>query len=266
LQKEIHDIVIIGAGCVGCSVAQRLSKYQLDVVILEKESDVSQGASKANSGIIHTGYFTKEGSLKQKMNLEGYKMFDELCDVIGVDVDRIGALFCATNEKETSILKQEYEKSKKREISVEFFDDKKKIQELEPQLLDTIISVLHYPEAGIIVPFELCIGLAEHAVMNGVQLKLSWEVGFIKKEGEVFHIHSKMNEIIYARTIINAAGIYSDKIAQMVGINDYHIVPRRGEYILFDRDTMPLKKILFPTPTPETKGIVIPLLIFDYLQ
>src|SRR6056297_255912 len=171
-ETKPYDIAIIGAGCVGTSVAQRLANYQVNTVLIEKESDVSMGATKANSGIIHTGYFTSEGSMKEKMNLKGYPMFDEICEQVGVDFDRIGALFCAVDEKESQVLKNEYKKSTDRGVNVEFIEDKEKIQELEPQLTDDVCCVLHYPDAGIIVPFELCVGLTEHAVVNGVDLKL----------------------------------------------------------------------------------------------
>ncbi len=256
-EKNSYDIAIIGAGITGCAVAQRLARYQVDVVMIEKEADVSDGATKANSGIIHAGYFTTEGSMKEKMCLEGYLMFEDVCKDIGVDLKRTGALFCSVDDKKTQVLETELEKSKKKGIRVELIKDKKKIQEMEPQISDNVCAVLHYPDAGIIVPFELAVGLAEHAVINGVNLKLNWEVGFIHRKGDIFQIHSVDNRTIEAKTIINCAGIYSDKIAQMIGISQYHITPRRGEYVLFDRDSMPLKKVLFPTPTPESKGILV---------
>src|SRR6056297_1772969 len=163
-ETKPYDIAIIGAGCVGTSVAQRLANYQVNTVLIEKESDVSMGATKANSGIIHTGYFTSEGSMKEKMNLKGYPMFEKVCDEIGVNFSRLGAMFCAVNEKEMAILENEYGKSKARGVNVEFVKDQKKVQSLEPQLNDKVCGALHYPDAGIIVPFELCVGLAEHAV------------------------------------------------------------------------------------------------------
>jgi glycerol-3-phosphate dehydrogenase len=254
---EIFDIAIIGAGVVGCAIAQHLAKYDVKIALLEKEADVCMGASKANSGIIHTGYFTK-GPMKEEMNLKGAPLFDEVCPQIGVDYDRIGAIFCATDEEELKILKNELKTCESRNIPVELIEEQAKIQEMEPQLNDKVIAVLHFPTAGIIIPFELAVGLAEHAVMNGVHLMLDYEVAIIKREHGMFTISDSMgNKKIETKTVINAAGIYSDKIAKMVGVEDFIITPRRGEYILFDKNSLKFNKIIFPTPSLQSKGIVI---------
>ena len=253
----IYDIAIIGAGCVGTAIAQRLSKHDLKIALLEKEADVSMGATKANSGIIHAPYML-HGKMKEEMNMKGWMMFEEVCAEIGVEFSRPGAVFCATNDEELHVLENELELCKKRGgFEVELIRDKTRIQEIEPQLNDNVFAVLYFPKAGIIIPFELAVGLAEHAVMNGVDLLLSYEVAFIKKQDDIFAIHSKEGDLIQAKTVVNAAGVYSDKIARMVGIEDFTIIPRRGEYILFDKNSLPLKTIIFPTPTLESKGIVI---------
>ncbi|QEE15910.1 NAD(P)/FAD-dependent oxidoreductase [Promethearchaeum syntrophicum] len=256
---KVYDVAIIGSGCVGSAIAQRLSKYNLKVALIDKEADVCMGASKANSGIIHQGYFTTKGSLKEKLCLRGNELFEDICPKIGVGFERIGAIFCATSKIELETLQSELIKSQNRGVDVELITDLKLIHEMEPQLNENIIAILHFPRAGIIIPFELTIALAEHAVINGVDLFLEYEVGFIKKkkQNENFEIHSAKGRKIEAKTIINAAGIYSDKIARMVGLEEFIIIPRRGEYILFDKDSLPLNKIIFPTPTPASKGIVI---------
>lgn len=259
MNPKLYDIAIIGAGCVGSAIAQRLSKYDINIILIEKESDVSMGATKANSGIIHQGYFTTKGSLKEKLCLRGNELIDEIGPKIGVEYERIGAIFCATDKIERETLEGEYIKSQNRGVKVELITDLKRIHEIEPQLNDNVITILHFPRAGIIIPFELTIALAEHAILNGIELLLEFEVGFIKKDtkNDVFEIHSDNGRKIKTKTIINSAGIYSDKIARMVGLEDFIIIPRRGEYILFDKDSLPLKKIIFPTPTPASKGIVI---------
>ncbi|MCK5346174.1 MAG: FAD-dependent oxidoreductase, partial [Candidatus Heimdallarchaeota archaeon] len=171
-----YDIAIIGAGCVGAAIAQRLAKYKCKVALVEKESDVSMGTSKANSGLMHQGYFTKHGSLKESMCLRGNELFDEICPQIDVSFDRIGSIFCATNEKEILTLQGEYEESIARGVQVELITDKDKLKDLEPHINESVIAGLHFPKAGIITPWELTIGLAEHAVINGVDLLLEFEV------------------------------------------------------------------------------------------
>ena len=251
------DIAIIGAGCVGSAIAQRLAKYSVSITLIEKEDDVAMGSTKANSGIIHAGYFMEDGSMKEKMNLLGYMMFDEVCPQIGVDFIRPGATFCATNEEELETLRCESEVADRRNVPHEFIDDNDRIHELEPALGDNILAVLFYPTAGVIVPFELTIGLAEHAIMNGTSLLLGFEVINITRNDDLFTIESQDGISIQAKTVINAAGVNSDKIANMVGLDDFYIIPRRGEYILFDKNAIPVKTIIFPTPTMASKGILV---------
>jgi len=226
-----YDIAIIGAGCVGAAIAQRLCKYKLKIALIEKDSDVSMGASKANSGIIHTGYFVPVGSNKEKYNLRGCTMFEEVCEKIGVEVGRPGAVFCAINDEQIAVLKEELELDQKRGIPIEYIDDKTKIHQIEPELGNNVQAILHFPTAGVIVPFELVVGLAEHAIMNGVQLYLNTEVTAIDKKENCFTIKTNDGKEIVSKTVVNAAGLYSDKIANMVGLNTFKIIPRRGEYI-----------------------------------
>ncbi len=191
------------------------------------------------------------------MNLLGYMMFDEVCPQIGVDFIRPGATFCATNEEELETLRCESEVADRRNVPHEFIDDNDRIHELEPALGDNILAVLFYPTAGVIVPFELTIGLAEHAIMNGTSLLLGFEVINITRNDDLFTIESQDGISIQAKTVINAAGVNSDKIANMVGLDDFYIIPRRGEYILFDKNAIPVKTIIFPTPTMASKGILV---------
>ena len=257
MTKQPYDIAIIGGGVVGGAIAQRLSKYQLSIALIEKEEDVAMGTSKANSGIIHQGYFTTKGSLKEKLSLRSNTLFDEICPKIDVDFKRIGAIFCATNEKELKTLEGELKESQDRGVQVQLIQDPQKIHELEPQLNDSVIAVLHFPKAGIITPWELTIGLVEHSIMNGLQVYLGFEVAYIKREKQIYQINSVKGDVIQARTVINAAGLYADTIAKMIGDDSFNIFPRRGEYIMFDKNSMPLQKIIFPTPNVVSKGIVV---------
>jgi len=146
--SKLYDIAIIGAGCVGSAIAQRLSKYNINTILIDKESDVSMGATKANSGIIHQGYFTTKGSLKEKLCLRGNELIDEIGPKIGVEYERIGAIFCATNKVERETLESEFTKSQNRGVKVELITDLDKIHEIEPQLNDNVITILHFPRAG----------------------------------------------------------------------------------------------------------------------
>ncbi|MCF2141500.1 MAG: NAD(P)/FAD-dependent oxidoreductase [Candidatus Lokiarchaeota archaeon] len=257
MSKQPYDIAIIGGGVIGAAIAQRLAKYQLSLVLIEKEEDVAMGTSKANSGIIHQGYFTTKGSLKESLSLRSNKLFDEVCPQLDVEFKRIGAIFCATNEKELKTLEGEFKESRERNVAVELVQDRDRIQEIEPQLNDQVIAVLHFPNAGIITPWELTIAMVEHSIINGLKLHLGFEVAYIKREKQIFQINSVKGQKIEAKTIINAAGVYSDSIAKMIGDDSFNIIPRRGEYIMFDKNSLQLNKIIFPTPNVVSKGIVV---------
>ncbi len=251
------DIGIIGGGCIGCAIAQRLCKYDLKIALIEKEADVAMGTTKANSGIIHQGYFTTKNSLKEHLSIRGNLLLDELCPKLKVNMKRIGSLFCATSENEIKTLKGEFSKCIERKIEVEFISEKGQLKEIEPSLKENVIAGLHFPKAGIILPWELTIALAELSILNGVQLFLNFEVGFIKKKDDYFILNSTSGQKIQIKTIINAAGLFSDKIAQMIGDHSFDIIPRKGEYIMFDKNSLSINKILFPCPTLLSKGIVV---------
>ena len=252
-----YDIAIIGAGCVGTAIAQRLARYDLKVLVLEKEEDVAMGATKANSGIIHAGYAQADGSLKAKLNVIGAKMFDDVCPKIGVEYKRIGSLMCAKDEHGLKILMKEKAQGERRGVKVELIVDRNKIKDMEPNIADDVIAVLYAPEAGIIIPFELAVGLAEHAVMNGVEFKFNFKVvGIEKKSDDLFVVKSEKGEHVESKCVINCAGLYSDKISEMMGLNYFKIVPRKGEYVLLDKNVIEIRHVLFPTPYISKTGTI----------
>ncbi len=251
------DIAIIGAGCVGTAIAQRLAKYELKVIVLEKEEDVAMGATKANSGIIHAGYAQADGSLKAKLNVIGAKMFDDVCPKIGVEYKRIGSMMCAKDEHGLKILMKEKAQGERRGVKVELIVDRNKIKDMEPNIADDVIAVLYAPEAGIIIPFELAVGLAEHAVMNGIEFRFNFKVVAIEqKGGDGFAIKSENGEIIESKNVINCAGLYSDQVSKMVGLDYFKIVPRKGEYVLLDKNVIEIRHVLFPTPYISKTGSI----------
>ena len=252
-----YDLAIIGAGCVGTAIAQRLCKYHLKILVLEKEEDVSMGTTKANSGIIHAGYAAPNGSLKAEMNVKGNAMFDEVCNNIEVEFKRVGSFVCAMDEKGLATIKKEKELGEKRGVKVEIIDDKAKIKAMEPNISEDVIAVLYAPSAGIIIPFELAVGLAEHSVLNGVEYKFNFKVNEIENPSEnLFIIKSESGEKIESKNVINCAGVFSDKISGMVGLNYFKILPRRGEYVLLDKNVIEIRHILFPTPFVSKTGQV----------
>ncbi|WP_461207712.1 FAD-dependent oxidoreductase [Clostridium sp. DL1XJH146] len=259
----MYDIAIIGAGVIGCGIARELSRYNLRILLLEKENDVSQGASKANSGIVHGGYDAKHGTKKGYFSRKGNRMYEKLNKELNFGYLECGSLVLAFDDDEIKTLYKIMENGIKNGVDDLKIIDKDEILELEPHVNKDVKGALYCPTAGITSPYELTIAFAENAIENGVELRLKSEVISIDKNEDAFKIIiNKMvtgkTEEIKAKYVINCAGAYSDKIANMVGINDFYIIPRRGEYILLNKNQGHFaNSVLFQTPTEKGKGILV---------
>lgn len=258
----MYDIVIIGAGVIGTIIARELSRYKLNIAILEKENDVSCGASKANSGIIHGGYDAKHGTIKAIMSRRGNQMYDKLNSELNFGLDRIGSLVLGYNKDDLLKLEKLMKNGIKNGVSdlkIIYADE---IKNLEPNINESVYCALYCPSAGIVSPYEVTIALAENAVLNGVKLFLNEEVKKINlikdnKKHDFFSIKSS-NKKFESKYIINCAGVYSDKIANMIGLNDFYIIPRKGEYMVFEKYYGDIAKhVLFQVPSEKGKGVLV---------
>lgn len=261
----MYDVIIIGAGVIGSSIARNLSKYKLNVLVLEKENDVGDGASCANSAIIHSGYDPKPGSLKAKLNVLGNKMFDEICRDLDVEFKRIGSITIANSDEEIKTLEDLALRAKENGVEVEILDHNT-LKELEPNITDKALKGLLAKSAGIINPFEYVVALMENAIDNGVSLHLSEEVIGIKKLNNGYEvITSKAN--YQTNYVINATGVYGDKVNEMVNPKSFTIRPRRGEYYVLDHfDNNYVKHVLFNVPSTKGKGVLVsPTTHYNYL-
>lgn len=253
----MYDVIIIGAGVIGASIARELSRYNLKVALLEKEDDVTTGASKANSGIVHGGYAAKYGTLKGQLCAKGNKMFQKLEGELNFGYRQTGALvigFSEEDEKRITVLYENGLKIGSNDLEIIRGD---KLRQIEPYLNSAVTVALYAKSVGVTSPYELTIALTENAITNGVELKLSSEVISIEKLKEKFIVHTN-DEQIEARYIVNSAGLYSDNVASMVGINDFKVIPKRGQYILLGKDQAHLvNSVIFQVPTDIGKGILV---------
>lgn len=261
----MYDIIIIGAGVNGACIARNLSKYQLNVLVIEKNGDVGDGTSCANSAIIHAGYDPHPGTLKAELNVLGNQMYDELCKDLDVEFERNGALTIATNEEEMQGLYHLLENAKANNVKVELID-KEKLFELEPHVTKKAIGALHAPTSGIINPFELCVALMENAMDNGVQLNLNEKVIEVISENNTYLVKTDCGEY-KCKMVINCAGLFGDEIQNFVCDEKVEILPRKGEYYLLDHfaDGF-VKHTLFSVPSSKGKGVLVsPTTSGDYL-
>lgn len=252
----MYDIIIIGGGVVGCALARTLSKYDVKIALLEAEGDVSLGASKANSGIVHGGYAGKYGTMKGKFCIRGNQMFPQLEAELNFGFKPIGGVMLAFEEDDFKIIEKEIENGKKVGQTDMVIRSREEMIELLPHINKEVLGGMEVPSIGITSPYEYAIALAENAVANGVELMLNTKVTNIQKQDQGLLIESDQGNYL-AKVIINAAGRNSGFIAGYVG-DEVTIKPRKGQYILLGKDQAHLaEKVIFQTPGPKGKGILV---------
>jgi glycerol-3-phosphate dehydrogenase len=253
----MYDVCVIGAGVVGMNIARELSRYKLRVCVLEKETDVSCGCSKANSGIVHGGYSDEPGSLKAELCVAGNRLYKQLDAELCFGYRQTGSMVLAFREDDIAKLEQLYRQGLQNGVQGLAIISGKQAREREPYLSQEVKAALYCENAGVTSPYEFVIALAENAVENGVELRLNTEVTAIRPFAAGFTITTGAGELA-ASYVVNAAGVYSDSIAGMVGIDDFRITPRRGQYLLLDKDQNYLvKSVIFQVPTELGKGILV---------
>lgn len=252
----MYDVSIIGAGIVGTSIARELSKYKLKTIIIEKDNDVANGTTKANSAIVHSGYDAKPGTNKARTNVKGNLLYPKLCEELAVPFKKIGSFVAAFNDEQVEVLKELLNQGGINGVPDLQILSKEQILKMEPNISEDIIAALYAPTAGIVGAWELAIALAENAAQNGVELLLNSPVTAISKEDKGYKVIAG-ERVIETRYIINCAGLYADKINDMVNEPYFKILPNRGEYNLFDKSVGSyINKVLFQTPSKEGKGVV----------
>ncbi len=254
----MYDFVIIGAGITGSFIAHELSKRECSVLVLDKEGDVADGASMANSAIIHAGYDPKPGTLKAKLNVRGNRMYPDICEQLGVTYRKSSAFVVASDEDESKILDTLKDQATERDVRYRDISGDE-ARTLEPNLSKSVIRALEFPDTGIVYPWNVAIALMEEAVLNGTELRLNEEVKDIDRISQGYHITTSKGEYD-AACIINAAGVYADKIYGMALKDEpgFTIKARRGEYYVLDEMAVPVvSRVIYPVPGPNGKGVLV---------
>lgn len=253
----MYDVVIIGAGVIGAMTARTLAEYDLKICILEKENDVAMGATKANSAIVHAGFDAKPGSLKAKLNVRGSEMMPDIAKELGVKYKNNGSLVIGFGDEDKKTIEELYERGTKNGVKNLKILEGKEVKELEENISDNVTAALYAPSGAIICPYELATAAVGNAMDNGAELKCNFCVSDIKEIDGGFEIISE-KETVKTHCIVNAAGLYSDKIAKMAGDDSFSIKSRRGEYILLDKECGNIvTHTIFRTPSEMGKGILV---------
>ncbi len=264
------QVVIIGAGVTGTCIARELSRRQLDVLVVERASDVCEGTSKANSGIAHSGYDAKPGTLKARFNIEGSRLMPELAKELGFPYRNNGSLVLCFDESDMDALNALLERGRTNGVEGLKILSGDEVRAMEPNVSDEVAAALYAPTGGVVDPFLLTVAMAENAAVNGVEFSFDTEVTGIKRSDKGYILDCEQHASIrngldkdgsiqiYADIVINAAGVYADSFHNMVSADKIHITPRKGEYCLLDKKVGGyVSATLFQLPTAKGKGVLV---------
>lgn len=253
----MFDVAIIGGGIIGTAVAYKLSKYALKVCLLEKENDVALGATRANSAIIHAGYDPVPGTKMARLNVAGCAQAPGLCQKLSVPYKQVGSMVLAFSKEEEETVQRLYERGLQNGVPGLQILDGHAVRAREPQVNKTVRCALWAPTAGIVNPWEYALAFAETAAENGTEFLLEHEVSAIKRTADGWQISTGRGEIL-AQYIVNAAGVHSDEIHNMVSPPSFTITPNKGQYYLMDKaEGEKAGCVLFQCPSEQGKGVLV---------
>lgn len=253
----MYDVIIIGAGVSGAAVARELSRYKVNACVIEKEEDVCCGTSKANSAIVHAGYDAATGSLMAKLNVRGNQMMEQLSKDLDFPFKKNGSLVVCLSEEDMPKLQALYDRGVANGVPELRILNREELRAMEPNISDDAYAALYAPTAGIVCPFNLNIAMAENACVNGVEFKFDTEVTGLHPIEGGWAIETNQGSF-ETKYVVNAAGVYADRLHNMVSAKKIHITPRRGDYCLLDKTAGDLvSKTIFALPGKFGKGILV---------
>lgn len=257
MRKDQYDVLIIGAGVTGCAIARELSHTGLKIALSDACDDVAMGASRANSAIVHAGYDCVPGTLMAKLNVRGNEMFDDVCESLNVPLLRVGSFVIAFGEEDEKELNNLLERGKANGVPGLEIISGERAREMEPKLSDDVTAALWAPTAGITCPYELTIAMSENARANGADILLRKRAVAIDYANDEFTVKFEDGTSVSAKYVVNAAGVYADEVARLIGDDSFTISPRKGEYMLLDKQALCVGTVIFQTPSKLGKGVLV---------
>ncbi|MGB0659157.1 MAG: NAD(P)/FAD-dependent oxidoreductase [Mangrovicoccus sp.] len=256
--NQLYDIAVIGAGVVGCAIARAFTLAGARVIVLEKAKEVLDGASKANSAILHTGFDAPEGSLELTCVQAGYRQYEAIRDRLNLPLDRCGALVLAWDEAQEARLPELMAQARANGVDDVQTLSRGEILALEPGLSSSLKAGFRVPRESLIDPWSAPHGYLLQALLNGAELRRNAELLGGEYDGAAWELDTTAGTIA-AQMVINAAGLYGDQVDQrLLGRSDFTIRPRKGQFVVYDKTAARLARhILLPVPTEKTKGIVV---------
>ncbi len=251
------DVTVIGCGVIGAATAAMLAKYDLSVMVLEAQNDVATGTTKANSAIIHAGYDPEPETQMARLNVEGNRLCKEWAKQLDVPCKEIGSLVLAFDEADLAMINELYRRGVANGVPELKLLSAEELLAMEPNLSHEVKGALLAPSAAVISPWDFCLALAETAVKNGAQLKRSAPVTAIEKIEGGYRLHTPQGAV-ESRMVVNAAGVFADKVHDMIAPHAFTTHPSRGEYYLMDKSQGALvDHVVFQCPNKDGKGVLV---------
>ena len=259
---EEFDVVVIGAGVVGCAVARDFSRFDLGAALLEAASDLGEGASKGNTAWLCSGWDTAAGTIERACVVRGYERYRDEAPELGLPNWPCGHLVTARTPDEAERLAIDVDTARKAGFENVRLLDAAEAYERLPALGPGLEAAIWAPDDGIIDPFSVPVAYALDAVANGVTYRADCPVTATRLVDGLWHL-AVPNGTVAARLVINCAGLYGDALDRLAGFDDFVIQPRRGQYILFDKSAAPLcDRIVSTVPSSMGRGIGVQPTIF----
>ena len=253
------EILVIGAGITGTAVARALSRYQASVCVVEKGCDIAEGATKANSGIVHAGYDAKPGTLKAEYNVRGAAVYPSLCESLGVPYSMCGALVIAFSPEDVSTLQMLADRGSQNGVSGLRIVGQPDLLRMEPNLNPDAVAALDVPSSAVVSPYELAFAMADDACINGVRFFFNEPVVSAgpANDGTGWQVFTP-SLAFKCKVIINCAGASGADIHNMISDHPLAVIHRRGQYYLLDRSPRPaFTRTVFQCPTVMGKGVLV---------
>lgn len=251
------DVLIIGGGVCGCSLLYELSRYKVNVLLVEKENDVSVGTTKANSAIVHAGYDPEPGTQMARYNVEGNALVKELCEKLDVPYKQIGSLVLAFDGEQMQMVDELFHRGNRNGVPGLRVLSPEEVEAMEPNVSKEVKSALYAPTAAVVSPWELAIAQAETAVKNGARVKLNSPVTAMEKTEQGFRVTAG-GECLEARFVVNAAGVNCDEVHDLLCPHAYTVSPGKGQYYLLDKSQGTLvNHVIFQCPSKLGKGVLV---------
>ena len=267
MTQDYSDVLVVGAGVVGCAIAREVSRYALRVCVLDQAGDVAEGTTKANSAIIHAGYDAAPGSAKARFNVTGNALFEDWCRELDVPFIRNTSLVAAFDDSDLATLHALKTRGEGNGVPGLQVLTQDEVRALEPNISRAVIGALFAPSGGICCPYGLTFRLAEHAAANGVVFHFERRVVDVTRARDgLWQVTTADGGVFRTRAVVNAAGVYADELNNRVSTQKFSITARRGEYLMIDKQYAgTFRATIFQVPTPLGKGVLVAPTVDDTL-